>query len=708
MNTGRTSLRAKLVGAAALVVAASSSPLIYLGYVDAYDHAVDAAAVRFDNVTRIVADEIERSYLNIQTLVVEKAAIERDDIIAELDAVEQWMRDGRLQAMTPTFEFLYKAWGTNVGVVNERGEFMSLSPAVLAAWKQNPVDHLGVPFRDYLKNTGRSFTRDEFTFLRLPEGAVPDVPAATKAFQASKAADASDGGGEASAGAARTPEGKAADQKGYPYLVAVRKVAGSTVVVMQILDYLEPSTEDILHQLSLHAADALKTVSVSPQASLRVADARGERITGRGVQFGLGSAVGDAGSVETPAALAALRRKAADDGFASGVVPHGGGDLLVAVRHIRAFGWNVEGAVPLDVITAPAVNYARRLAGTALIVFSVIALAGLMLVGWFLQPLRRLAEGAAKLEAVDLKSERTAEELYALRAALPRGADDEVGRVSRAFGGMITALAKNIRDLKETLARQHGIEGEMRAAHEIQRGMLETADKVFRAPGFEAFALMEAARDVGGDFYDVMELPGGRRALVVGDVSGKGASAALLMAVSLTLVRNALTDGFSPAQLIKKVNDQIAARNPACMFVTLWVGVFDPATGELVYANGGHCPPLGVRFAGSTPRLRRLDGVSGPLVGALDGADYVEFKTTVEADESILVYSDGVSEAMNDKRELFGDDRIASVLSERDLRPQAAAQALMRAILAHRGAVEQSDDITMLIFRRTTDQEAEA
>lgn len=668
MQLGNLSLRAKLLGALALVVTAASLPLIRIGYVDTYGHALEAAKGRFDDVTRIVADEVERSYLNRQTLVVEKATIEKDDIIAELDAVEEWVKENRVGAMRSTLDFLYTAWRTNVAVVNEWGEFLTLSPDVRRAWALDPVDSLGIRFREYLRNTGRNFARDEFTFLRLRSEAGVDEP----------------------------------------YLVGVRKVAGYTVVVLQILDYLEPSEEALVEEVALHAKDAVASVTVDPRTTLRIVTASDREIARRGPRSS--SRSNPESGVEPNASAStlsdALRRKARTEGFASCILDEPSGKRLAAVRYIKVLDWYVEGTVPLRVVSGPAERYAARLAGIAFGVFLIVALAGLGLVTWFLRPLRRLAYAAERLERIDLRSDDSMKELEAIGAGLPADVKDEVGLVARSFGRMLRALSKNVLALKESLARQHGIEGEMRAAREIQTGMLAAPDTIFRSEGFEAYGLTDPARDVGGDFYEVVELEKSRRALVVGDVSGKGASAALLMAVSLTLVRNALLDGLDPAAALKKVNDQIAARNPSCMFVTIWAGVFDPSTGRLDYANGGHCPPFTLTETrvgnGLEVRPGRLEGVSGPLVGALEGADYVGFSTTIAPGETVVLYTDGVSEAMNAKRELFGEERLEKVLIA-DVFPSTkdAALAVTAAVAAHRGDVEQSDDITMLVFRRT-------
>ena len=216
---------------------------------------------------------------------------------------------------------------------------------------------------------------------------------------------------------------------------------------------------------------------------------------------------------------------------------------------------------------------------------------------------------------------------------------------------------------------------------------------------------MVAAKEVGGDLFDVIRLPGGRRALVLGDVSGKGVSAALMMSVTLTLIRNALSNGFEPAAVIKTVNDRLAANNENCMFVTLWIGIFEPDTGLLTYANGGHCPPYWLPAdRGKPPQAVR--NVSGPLVGVFEEAQYQGYALQLRPGDLFFVYSDGVSEAMNENRELFGEEGILAAAEARSSNdPRAFVDGMLEAVVAWRKTMPQSDDITMLAIRHTQEEE---
>ena len=139
--------------------------------------------------------------------------------------------------------------------------------------------------------------------------------------------------------------------------------------------------------------------------------------------------------------------------------------------------------------------------------------------------------------------------------------------------------------------------------------------------------------------------------------------------------------------------------------MTLWIGYFDPQTGGLDYANGGHCPPVVVPADGGKT-VRWIRELSGPLVGVIDAAEFTDLHTTIAPGEMCLMYTDGVSEAMNEKRELFGEARIEAVSSTLSGRPTGdAVKTLMDAVASYRRTAAQSDDITMVVFRRSTADE---
>ena len=663
------SLRTKLVAVIAAIAAAASVPLIYLGYTDTYEHSVEAARDEFRVITRTLNEDLRISYLNMQSLSVEKAAVEKTDIISELDAIEEWIVDNKLAQMDGMFQFMEEKWGFFMAVSNEWGEFLRISPVIGKILRKNTKDFLGVPFRDYMRNAEKNFYRDYYTFIRAKDQNDADMP----------------------------------------LLMVVRKVSGYTVIVMKDLRLLEGQYREKQDQLAAHIADRVRMLNTQPEMSVSVV---------RGSADGKAAVVASRGALD-PAWMQANHPEIFDQarkaGSASGTVRTDRGNELYAVQWFPSLNWYIQTSLPLKVIADPAGAYARKLAAMLIVLFLLMASGGMILVTRFLDPLRTLAWTAKKIEGIDFGESSSAEKLHEVVSHLSVGRRDEIGQVSRAFSQMVEAIQKNVTALKASLARQHSIEGELNAAREIQAGMLPMSENGFQGEGFEAAAIMQAAKEVGGDLFDVQHLPDGREAFILGDVSGKGVSAALFMSVTLTLVRTALAEGLPPAAVMKKVNDQLSLNNPNCMFVTLWIGILDPKTGRLDYANGGHCAPA-VIPASPDGELRWLRDVSGPLVGVMDLADFTDLSTELQPGETCVVYTDGVSEAMNEERKLFGEEGIVKGLEHLraealeakaqgsglpTLTPQGVVDQLMSSIIEHRGRAEQSDDITMLVFQRT-------
>lgn len=642
------SLRTKLVCTLATIVSIAACPLIYFGYTDTLERSITAAQDKFEKNNQILEEDLGLSYLNGQTLITEKIAIEKEDIIDELNTIERAITKGEVQKFHNTLKFTADAWGTYTVIVSEWGEYLYFSPQANQMIRQNVKDYLGVPFQEYLRSEGSNFYRDYFTFIRMDFEGRKDVP----------------------------------------FLLAVRKISGYTVLILQTLDYLEEQQPKHHAMLEGHLRDTVRALDIGPKTNFCVVTGSGRIVASKGPNADtLPKAI-------THDLMNIMRR----DGRLQGVGQLQGEEKLYSLAYFRPLDWAILSSVPMSEISRPAEAYAQKLIGMVLGLSWVVALLGLLMVSWFLRPLNHVSNTARRLEDFDFLQDNTAERLRELIANLPQHQRDEIGQVSRAFASMVMALEKNIKELKDSVARQHNIEGELNAAHEIQLGMLPNADLGFKAPGMTAAAVMNAAKEVGGDFYDVFELPNDRQALILGDVSGKGVSAALFMCVTLTLIRNAIGDGLTPAQAVKKVNDQLAANNPNMMFVTLWVGILDRRTGRLVYANGGHCPPA---ILSNKPEksLRWLRDISGPLVGAFDMADYNELETTLQPGDVCFVYSDGVSEAMNETKRLFGEEGMMKVFDAcYGLTPQGVIDAMMMGIEFHRGTAEQSDDITMLVF----------
>ncbi|MDD2336926.1 MAG: SpoIIE family protein phosphatase [Geobacteraceae bacterium] len=274
---------------------------------------------------------------------------------------------------------------------------------------------------------------------------------------------------------------------------------------------------------------------------------------------------------------------------------------------------------------------------------------------------------------------------------------DEVGALTNAFQVMKVSLKDYIRKLTETTAAKERIESELSIAHDIQMGLLpKTFPPLPDRREFDLFALMEPAKEVGGDFYDFFLVDDTHLCFVIADVSGKGVPAALFMAMSMTLIKATARERISPDEILSRVNNELSRENDSCMFVTTFCGVLDTETGELSYANGGHNLPLHIKRRGGISWLPKSGGL---VVGAMEGITYRCEQLLLEPGDSLFLYTDGVTEAMNTREEIFSDERLERNLSAvqgRDLRENV--ERIMASIRAFCGEAPQSDDITIMMI----------
>lgn len=236
---------------------------------------------------------------------------------------------------------------------------------------------------------------------------------------------------------------------------------------------------------------------------------------------------------------------------------------------------------------------------------------------------------------------------------------------------------------------------ELKIAHDIQMSFLP--DRLPEVPGFELAALSVPAKEVGGDFYDAIPLPGGQTALVIADVSGKGVPAALFMALSRTVLRaNALVPR-SARDAVREANMLIAEDAKSGMFVTLFYAVADPANRTLTYVNAGHNPPLLFRPGGGRPVGLKGTGI---ILGVMPEADYGEETVALESGDLVLLYTDGITEAINPDEEQFGEERLIETVTGCLDRPSAEIVDRVRdAVMEFSGDEPQFDDLTLMVLR---------
>ncbi len=260
-----------------------------------------------------------------------------------------------------------------------------------------------------------------------------------------------------------------------------------------------------------------------------------------------------------------------------------------------------------------------------------------------------------------------------------------------------TANQLTLEALRERLELEH-LRRELDLARQIQSGMLPLAHPLFpERDDLEVCGLVEPAASVGGDLFDAFFVADGRLFVCIGDVSGHGVSAALLMARTIGLLRSLAMAAGNPADLLQNLNASLCEGNEACLFVTLFCGFLDPATGNFIYANAGHCPPL----LGRDGQVAELPLPRGPLAGAFPQATYTSSATQLERGDLLFTYTDGITEAEDAGGRPFGLEGCEQLLRTRHHQPLPEILDAIRSDL-HRfnGGADLEDDCTLLLLRR--------
>src|SRR4051812_10777761 len=262
------------------------------------------------------------------------------------------------------------------------------------------------------------------------------------------------------------------------------------------------------------------------------------------------------------------------------------------------------------------------------------------------------------------------------------------------FALLLSLFLVNLLVLLE-VADRLSLKGELEVAREIQLAMLPSG--TYRAADIEICGVTRPANTVGGDFYDVLPLRDGRVIVTLGDVAGKGSPAALLMALLLAVLRTLVDEELEASALAERLNVQICRHSPSSRFITLFYGVYTPATGALTYVNAGHMPPLLRRRSGVYERL----GSTGVALGMFEGSTFGAVETRLNPGETLVLYSDGITEAENPAGEPFEESGLEMVL-ERHAAAQPAdiGTRILAAVAEHARDSRFTDDLTILIFKR--------
>ena len=323
-----------------------------------------------------------------------------------------------------------------------------------------------------------------------------------------------------------------------------------------------------------------------------------------------------------------------------------------------------------------------------IIVFTIGASAALVVSKRIVKPLEAITKRVSSLGGEDLQ--------FFVEKEFRTG--DEIEVLAESFAALSAKTLQYVSEVKRVTAEKERIGAELQMATEIQASQLPRLFPPFPTrTEFDIFASMDPAKEVGGDFYDFYLVDEDHIALVMADVSGKGVPAALFMMVSRVLIKSRLQSGETPSEALKNVNNQLCEGNNAGFFITVWLAVLTISTGKGIAANAGH----------EHPALRRANGPyelvtyrHSMAVAAMEDVPFKQHEFQLQPGDSLFVYTDGVAEATNENKELFGTDRMLTALNkDPDAIPQQVLKNVQEAIDTFVAGAEQFDDITMLCLK---------
>lgn len=366
---------------------------------------------------------------------------------------------------------------------------------------------------------------------------------------------------------------------------------------------------------------------------------------------------------------------------------YGDKNLLAVYAPIESTGWSV----------CCVINYYSivKELGSVTIITGLLLLVGMLLlvvairiiVVYSTKPLVKLTQASKRIAAGNLNEN------------IPEmSAKGEMGKLSMAFSTMQDSLQQQMKRIEKDAREREKIDSELSIAKKIQTGLLPHDCRVI-PDRLDIACLLKPARQVGGDFYDFFE-KNGKLVFIIGDVTGKGVPASLFMAVTVTLFRSIASRCDSMAEVVSRLNDELIKSNDTCTFVTLIAGTLDPYTGNLCFCNAGHNPPLVIA---DYPCFMEPEYTNIP-VGIMEDFEYKDENIQLPAGASIIFYTDGITEAENQNKEQFGEQRLLEASeSWADKPSDAVVSELEKDITGFTAGYEQSDDLTLMCIRMKSD-----
>ena len=342
----------------------------------------------------------------------------------------------------------------------------------------------------------------------------------------------------------------------------------------------------------------------------------------------------------------------------------------------------------MDALAKARQRYLNKIALT-LIILVLIAIAGqsFFLHRVLLRPLRQISEETTRFSTENVMPAQRLQESIRNQ--------DEIGRLAFSIDQMEERIQEYVASNAQIIAEKERINTELNLAARIQYSMLPHVFPPFPdRKEFDIYASMDPAKEVGGDFYDFFLTDSDHLGLLIADVSGKGVPAALFMMASKIILQSVAMMGRSAGEILTKTNEAICSNNQAEMFITVWVGILEISTGKLTAANAGHEYPVLKRADGSFELFRDKHGF---VIGGMDGIRYKEYELQLNPGDKLFVYTDGVPEATNADKELFGTERMTEALNRgKDESPEQVLRGVRQAVDDFVKDAEQFDDLTML------------
>lgn len=415
-------------------------------------------------------------------------------------------------------------------------------------------------------------------------------------------------------------------------------------------------------------------------------------------RFTLDASAGDQGKFE-----AAL--KTAGAGIHRG--NYRGKDCFIAHAPVETTGWSVLFIMPVEAVYAPiAPTESAILKQSELVksqVIDKIRISLIILTVMFfviIAAVYVVARRTAKLVTDPIMVLDEGAQLIGngnLDHRIEINSGDEIEKLAATFNRMTADLKEYINNLTEATAARERIQSELKVATDIQESLLPRLFPAFPdRPEFEIFASMDAAKEVGGDFYDFFFIDENNLCFLIADVAGKGVPAALYMMVAKTLLKSEGQRLGEPAQILSYVNNVLAKDNDSCMFATVFCAILDVGSGEVRFANAGHNPPLISDGQG----IRYLTVKPGFVLGPMTDTDYETERLVMQSGDTLFLYTDGVTEATNHEDVLYGEARLLEDLRRGPKDNLTDMIHFIRAEVAgHANGAPQSDDVTMVAIK---------